>query len=184
MPQLTPTTTAISSNANPSNAANTVNFTATVTATGSTPTGTVTFTANSAAISGCSGLAVNGSGQAFCAATLGQGNNSIEASYTPTGNYGSSNGTMTQLVEVTPTQSSDTWCNSGGISAPGNAAGVQYPSFIHVSGYQAGATVSDVTVELKGATGPSGVNAYHLLVAPNGQNNLDFFDSTFAYEQP
>jgi hypothetical protein len=91
---------------------------------------------------------------------------------------------MSQLVEVTPTQSGNTWCNSKQIVAPGNSAGIQYPSVIHVSGYPAGATVSDVTVELEGATGPSGTSAFHLLVAPGGQNNLDFFDSAFAAIQP
>ncbi len=179
----TPTATSISSNANPSNASNTVTFTATVTSSGGTPTGTVTFTDNSTAIAGCSGKALS-SGQVTCSATLGQGNNDVEASYTPSGNFGASNATMNQLVEVTATQSGNTWCNTGGISAPGNSPGVQYPSVIHVpnTAYN-GATVSDVTVELKGATGPAGVNSYHLLVAPNGQN-LDFFDSTFSFNQP
>jgi len=177
------TTTVLSSNANPSNAAGTTIFTAAVSSSGGTPTGTVTFTSNSAAISGCTGKALSG-GEATCSATLGQGNNIIEASYTPSGSFGASSASMTQLVEVTPIQSGNKWCNGAQIVAPGNTAGVQYPAVIHVSGYQAGATVGgNLTVELQNATGPSGVNAYHLLVAPGAQN-LDFFDSTFADEQP
>jgi len=179
---LTSTTTTISNPTNPSIAGNPVTFTANVSAT-STPTGSVTFTSNGATI--CSSVGLNGSGQATCSTSaLGQGNNAIEASYTPTGNFGSSNATMTQLVEVTASQSGNKWCNSGQISAPGNSAGLQYPSFIHVTGYPNGSTVGgNLTVELVNATGPSGVNAYHLLVSPNGQN-LDFFDSTFSYNQP
>jgi len=179
----TPTTTVISSNTNPSNSSNAVAFTATVTSGSGTPTGTVAFTANGVTIPGCGANVLTG-GSATCSTTLGQGNNGIEANYTPSGGFGASNATMNQLVEVTPTQSGNTWCNSGQITAPGNSAGIQYPSVINVSGYPAGATVGgNLTVELMNATGPAGVNAYHLLVAPAGQN-LDFFDSTFAYQQP
>jgi len=179
----TPTTTVIGSNANPSNSSNTVTFTATVTSGSGTPTGAVTFTANGATIAGCGANVLSG-GQTTCTTTLGQGNNGIEASYTPSGGFGASNATINQLVEATPTQSGNTWCNSGQITAPGNSAGIQYPSVIHISGYPAGATIGgNLTVELLNATGPAGVNAYHLLVAPAGQN-LDFFDSTFAFQQP
>ncbi len=180
--EATPTVTTVSSSANPTNIADSVTFTATVTP--SDATGTINFTANTGTISGCGAKALSG-GQAQCTTTLAQGGNAIEAIYTPTGSFGQSSGSMTQVMEVTPTQSGNTWCNSSSIFAPGNLVGVAYPAVIHVSGYADGATVSDVTsVELEGATGPAGVNAYHLLVAPNGQNNLDFFDSTFSYNQP
>jgi hypothetical protein len=173
------TTTTIGSNGNPSNAANTVTFTATVTATGSTPTGTVTFMANSAAIAGCSGVALSG-GQAHCTASLGQGNNIVEASYAPSSGYGASNATMTQLVEVTPTQSGNTWCNSSSIAQPANGTPVAYPAMVHVSGYPNGTTVGNVTVLLNGASGTSGISNEFLLVAPGGgAHNLDFLDFAF-----
>ena len=180
--EATPTTTSVSSSANPTNISNSVTLTATVSSSGGTPTGTINFTANSTTISGCGAVAVSG-GQAHCTTTLSQGSNAIEAIYTPSGNFGQSSGSMTQLMEVTPTHSGNTWCNNNSISAPGNLVGVAYPSVIDVSGYAAGTTVSDVTVELEGATGPAGTNAYHLLAAPGGQN-LDFLDSGWAYIQP
>ena len=61
------TSTSIGSSANPTNASNTVTFTATVSATSGTPTGTVTFTANGIAISGCTGKTLSGSGTSLAA---------------------------------------------------------------------------------------------------------------------
>jgi hypothetical protein len=63
------TTTALSSNHNPSVSGQSVTFTATVTVNSpgaGTPTGTVNFTDGGVTITGCGSQAVNGSGQATC----------------------------------------------------------------------------------------------------------------------
>jgi hypothetical protein len=186
--QATTTTTTLSSNAsNPAfyaNSASSTSITYTATLNPSSATGTVTFQANGSTISGCSGVALSG-GVAHCSVSLAQGANSITAAYTPTGNYGQSDASMTQLVEVTPANpSGTTWCNNSLISIPGNDnPGLAYPSVIGISdsSYN-GKTVGNVTVELEGIQGLSnGINGQYLLVGPGGGSyNLDFMDAGFT----
>ena len=181
----TPTTTTLSSSqANPyTNTSQTVEssvtFTATVSGSG-TPTGTVAFTANGSAISGCNAVAVSG-GQAHCTTTLAQGYNSIDAAYTATGAFANSSGSMTQLVEEPATNpSGDTWCNNAPVSMVSGIP-LAYPDIIKVSNaaYN-GKTVGNVTVELEGATSADGMLDAFLLVAPGGGvYNLDFADVAF-----
>ncbi len=184
------TKTAVASSANPASYANSasgasVQLTATVTTNPSgqgTPTGTVAFTANGTTISGCGSVAVNGSGEAQCTASLAQGNNAIIASYTPTGSFVSSSGSMTELVEVTAAQSGDEWCSGSNspITMPQDSVPVAYPSVIAVSGY-GGATVGNVSVVLNGVTGqPSGISQQYMLVAPGGTHNLEFLDYSWG----
>ena len=88
----TATTTSLQSSGNPSAYGQTVAFTATVTPDNSPQaTGTVQFTANGAAIAGCSAVALSGAGLAQCStAVLPVGTNSIEAIYSGDSNYGGS----------------------------------------------------------------------------------------------
>jgi ribosomal protein S11 len=187
-----PTTTVLSSNANPATYANSassasVTFTATVTST-STPTGTVAFAANGSTIAGCGAVTLSG-GIANCATTLAQGNNAISASYSPSsGSFGPSSGTMTELVEVIAANTTgDTWCNNSLISDPlGGNPGMAYPSVIKIpSSAYPGKTVANVSVELEGVQGPvNGIEGQFLLVAPGGTKNLDFLDQGFDLPGP
>ena len=97
----TPTSTSLSSSANPSTAGNSVTFTASV--TGTAPTGSVNFTDNGSSISGCSAIALGGSGNTRTAAcstsSLSVGTHNIVASYVgDTGNAGSTSPTVSQSV--------------------------------------------------------------------------------------
>ncbi len=96
--------TAISSSVNPSTVDQSVAFTATVTASGGTPTGTVSFTANATAIAGCTALALNGVGTATCTtASLSATANTIAANYSGDANFSGSSGSLTQnVVKATP----------------------------------------------------------------------------------
>jgi hypothetical protein len=88
------TSTAGSSSVNPSNSGQSVTFTATVTSSAGTPTGTVTFKDNGVAISGCSNKPLT-SGQATCdTAALAPGNHPITADYSADSNFNTSTGTL------------------------------------------------------------------------------------------
>jgi ribosomal protein S11 len=186
----TPTTTVLSSSAaNPafyanSSSSTSITFTATVTSGSGTPTGSVTFQANGSTISGCGGVALS-SGVAHCTVSLSQGANAITAAYTPTGSFGQSDASMTQMVEVTAANASgNQWCNNSSISDPiSDAVGLVYPSVIVIpSTAYPGKTVADVSVELEGVAGPvNGIAGQFLLVAPGGgTHNLDFLEDGFS----
>jgi hypothetical protein len=172
------TATTISSSSNPLNAANTVTFTADVSSSGGTvDVGTVTFTSNGNEIPGCGSQTVSG-GVATCTTTFTQGLYSIGATYSGgTGFTSSSSGNLNQLVEGTTTnEGNNKFCNAGSIPIAELTTSSIYPSIIKVTGYGA-QTVSNVEVQLLDVTGK--VYAQHLLVAPDGTHNLDFFDSAF-----
>jgi hypothetical protein len=97
------TTTAVNGSPNPSLSNESVTITAAITVTapgGGTPTGTVNFKNGSTSISGCSAVAVDGTGKAVCTtSTLPRGNNSITAVYSGDANYvGSTSSSYTQTV--------------------------------------------------------------------------------------
>jgi Bacterial Ig-like domain (group 3) len=97
----TQTTTALTSNPNPSNTGQTVTLTANVTPVNSpAPTGTVAFTSNGAAISGCTAVAVNASGVAVCTTSFATAATfSLVATYSGDSNYtGSTSNTVSQVV--------------------------------------------------------------------------------------
>ena len=96
-----PSTTTLASSAAPSTFGSTVTFTATV--VGTAPTGTVTFAAGGATITGCSAVALAGTGNSKTAAcatsTLPVGTQSIVASYSGgTGNNASTSSPLSQLI--------------------------------------------------------------------------------------
>lgn len=91
----TATTVAVTSSANPSNIGGSVTFTATVTATSGTPTGSVTFfdgATNLGTVAVTSGVAT------FTTTALAGGNHTITANYAGTATFGSSSGSVTQNV--------------------------------------------------------------------------------------
>jgi Bacterial Ig-like domain (group 3) len=101
----TPTLTALTSSANPSAPGQSVTFTATVTATSGTPTGSVTFTDGSTTLA--SNVAVNASGVAtFTTTSLATASHSITASFTGTGTYTNSSGSLTQSVQTSSSTTS------------------------------------------------------------------------------
>ena len=98
-----PSTTTLASSLNPSTVGAPVTFTATV--TGTAPTGSVAFTDGGNAISGCSGVALTGSGNARTApcttSALGVGTHSIVAAYAgDAGNAASSSSPLSQVVNA------------------------------------------------------------------------------------
>lgn len=96
----TSTTTSLSASPNPAAAGTAVTFTARV--TGSSPTGTVAFSDNGATISGCSAVALSGSGNtrtAQCSTrALTVGTHSIGASYSGDSTNGASTSTLTEQI--------------------------------------------------------------------------------------
>jgi len=93
------TSTALVSSANPSNG-QAVTFTASVTPSSGTPTGTVLFQANGMTIAGCSAVALTGALTAACTTSaLPLGPSSIVASYSGSGTHAASaSATLVQTV--------------------------------------------------------------------------------------
>ena len=96
--------TTVTSTPNPSTFGDVVTITATVSPAGPpTPTGTVSFTSNGTAISGCTAVPLNSSRTAVCTTTgLAVGTDAIVATYSGDTNYSGSSGTLSQLVNPTP----------------------------------------------------------------------------------
>jgi len=96
------TTTAVTSSKPSPVSGETVDLTATITTSApGTPTGTVSFTSNGHAISGCSTLAVTATPpiHAVCTTSaLAVGNNSIVATYSGDSSYATSSGLLSQTV--------------------------------------------------------------------------------------
>src|ERR1019366_9652662 len=99
-----PSTTAVTSSPNPSTFGDVVTITATVGPAGPpAPTGTVSFTSNGIAISGCTAVPLTSSLTAVCTtSTLAVGTDAIVATYSGDANYSGSSGTLSQLVNPTP----------------------------------------------------------------------------------
>ena len=132
----TVTMTAVTSSPNPSTGGQQVTITATVSPSGPpSPTGTVGFTSNGTAISGCTAVTLS-SGEAQCiTSSLGVGTDAIVATYSGDNNYAGSNGPLTQIVNplaealqfiaVSPCRIVDTRNANGtfgGPAIPGNTA--------------------------------------------------------------
>jgi uncharacterized repeat protein (TIGR03803 family) len=98
------TTTTVTSSPNPSTFGEAVTITATVSPSGPpAPTGTVSFTSNGSAISGCTAVPLTSSLTAVCTtSTLAVGTDAIVATYSGDTNYSGSSGSLSQLVNPTP----------------------------------------------------------------------------------
>ncbi len=97
-------TASVTSSPNPSTAGEAVTLTATVSPAGPpAPTGTVSFTSNGTAISGCTAVLLSSSLTAVCmTSTLAVGTDAIVATYSGDTNYSGSSGSLSQLVNPTP----------------------------------------------------------------------------------
>jgi hypothetical protein len=114
------TTTALTATPNPSLTGATITFTAAL--TGSAPTGTVRFTDNGAAIAGCDGLALTGSGgtrSASCATNgLVTGTHAIVAAYSgDAGNAASTSATLSQVVNAPINGTNVALASNGGVAS-------------------------------------------------------------------
>jgi uncharacterized repeat protein (TIGR03803 family) len=98
-------TTTVTSTPNPSTVGQSVTATATIGPSGPPlPTGTVSFTSNGTAISGCSNVTLSNSLTALCtSSSLPTGTDMIVATYSGDANYGPSQGTVVQIVNPVPT---------------------------------------------------------------------------------
>jgi subtilisin-like proprotein convertase family protein len=162
------TTTAVTSSVNPSQTGSATTFTATVTSAGSPVTaGTVTFTDGATTIGGPA--TVDGSGQAaLTTSALAEGTHQITATYSGTGTFLTSNGTVSQVVDNATTVAGHTYCNTGALTIPALGPAAPYASHISVSGL--GGPITGVTAQLKGVTHTSPVDLDAMLVGPAGQN--------------
>ena len=97
-------TTAVTSSLNPSTFGESVTITATVSPAGPpAPTGTVSFTSNAVAISGCTAVPLTSQLTAVCTTSaLAVGTDAIVATYSGDTNYSGSSGGLSQLVNPTP----------------------------------------------------------------------------------
>ena len=126
------TTTTLASSTNPSTAGASVTFTATV--TGIAPTGNVNFTNGGVSITGCSAVALTGSGNTRTAAcstsTLAAGTRSIVANYGgDAGNVASASAALSQVVNG-GAQINVALAGNGGVASASStyaAAGYSFP---------------------------------------------------------
>jgi len=169
------TTTAVSSNNNPSFTAapgNSVTFTATVSSTSTVSEGTVNFTAGGTTIPDCGAQLVS-AGQATCTTTFAtEGDQSIEALYGGDANFGASDATLTQDVNDHTTVTGIDYCNTGTIALnnpPSTETGASpYPSEVFVSGVAG--TLTHLAVSLNGVSYSESQDIDALLVGPGGQS--------------
>ena len=143
-PTTTPTTTALATSINPSNWGSNVTFTATV--SGSSPTGTVSFSDGSTAVAGCSAVALAGSGNvrtaACTTAALATGTHSISARYSGNAsNAASTSGTLTQSVATTTTSTTNVALASAGATATASSG---YSPSLVINGDHLGLRTSGV----------------------------------------
>ncbi|MGA3213501.1 MAG: choice-of-anchor tandem repeat GloVer-containing protein [Terriglobales bacterium] len=171
--------TAVTSSLNSSIAGQSVTLTAVVSPAGPpTPTGTVGFTSNGTAISGCTGVLLSASRTAACATNaLAVGTDAIVATYSGDVNYAGSTGTLTQLVNpvataaqfvpVAPCRVVDTRGPAGPFGGPAIAGGT-FRSFAIPSGPCAGIPATAVAYSLNVTAVPPGPLGY-LTIWPTGE---------------
>jgi hypothetical protein len=145
------TATAVTSNANPASYEQTVTFTASVSGSGGTPTGTVTFTADGNAITGCgtNGVVSLSGGSAACASsalTAAGSPHAITATYNGDATYDPSSGSLANgqtvnkanvTVTTWPAASAITYGQSlanstlsGGAATPAGSFAFTSPAFV------------------------------------------------------
>jgi len=145
----TSSTTTLLSSQNPSTFGQSVTFTATVSGSGGTPTGSVTFTDTTAGQTLGSGTLVVGAGGAqatFTTATLAVGSHTIQASYGGDSNFSGSTVSLNQVVAKGTTTT--TLAASPNPSTPGQA--VTFTATVKPSG--SGTPTGTVTFKDGGTT--------------------------------
>jgi len=138
-PSLASASVGLSSSTSPSNVGDSVTFTATVSGSAGTPTGTVAFLDGSTAI--CSAAPLS-SGQATCAtASLAAGTHSITASYSGDGTYGASVSTaLSQTVNsASGTPVNVALASAGAVATASSSRSASYPPSAAINGDRSGA---------------------------------------------
>jgi hypothetical protein len=125
-----PTTTSLTSSANPANAGTSVVLTATVTGTG--PTGNVNFSEGGTALAGCAAVALAGGGNAPTAtctiSTLSVGSHAIVASYGgDAGNAGSSSNALLQVIDTASGGTNVALASAGAVALASSVFSPQFP---------------------------------------------------------
>jgi Bacterial Ig-like domain (group 3)/F5/8 type C domain len=167
-------TTTVASALNPSTLGVSVAFTATV--TGTSPTGTVTFTADGTTIAGCSAVALVGTGNtrtAVCAtAALTAGSHSIVARYNGDGsNPTSTSATLTQTVNAAPTGTNVALATAGATASASSTNSTGHPASAAINNERAGTNWGGGTGGWKDAT--ADVWPDWLQVNFNGSKTID-----------
>jgi subtilisin-like proprotein convertase family protein len=172
---LASTTTGLLSTQNPSFTSspnNSTTLTATVMSSGSPVTsGTVDFTDGGTTISGCGAASLSVSGQATCTTSFTtEGDHNLEAIYSGTTSFVTSQGTLTQEVDNHTVVSGNNYANTGALNIP-NSTGTPglasvYPSHVYVSGLSG--SVTDVEVSLNDINYPFAQDLDIMLVGPQG----------------
>jgi hypothetical protein len=175
------TTTTVTSSLNSSVFGQAVTFTATVAPeygrSAHSPLGTVAFTSNTTAVSGCSSVAVFSSVAQCTTTTLPVGTDTIVASYSGDSSHTASSGTLSQLVNpvpspvqfvaMTPCRVVDTRKANGPFGGPALTGGIAR-SFTIPSGPCTGVPVTALAYSLNVTVVPSGKLAY-LTIWPTGE---------------
>ncbi len=117
------TQTVLASSANPSSLGQAVAFTATVTATGGTPIGTVDFIADSKTVA--SGVSMQGGVARYSLDQLTEGKHSITAIYRPTPNSDFSDSTSPTLTQSVLNKTTTLLASSANPSSPGQSVTLQ-----------------------------------------------------------
>ena len=136
------TTTTLASTLDPSTVGASVTFTATV--TGVNPTGNVAFKDGANNISGCSGVALTGSGNSRTAqcttTTLTQGTHSITAVYAgDAGNLTSTSAALSQVVNAAAASTNVALAANGGVASASSTYGSGFAASGTIDGEVAGA---------------------------------------------
>ncbi len=170
------TTTTVSSSFNPSTYGQSISFTATVTANSGTPTGSVQFVVDGTNF-GSPVTLVSGSATSSSTATLLAGTHTVTASYSPTGSYQASSGTLTGGQVV----------NKAVLTVSANNAGMTYGGIVPTLTYsmtgfvgsdnQGNSTTGQPSLGTT-ATSLSPVGAYTITIA---QGTLAAVNYTFQF---
>jgi hypothetical protein len=136
-----PSTTTVVSSLNPSTVGTSVTFTATV--AGSNPTGSVVFKDGANAMSGCTAVALAGSGNsktATCSTSgLSAATHSITASYGgDAGNAGSNSATLSQVVNATASVNV-ALASNGGVASASSTYSTDFPVSAIINNVRTGA---------------------------------------------
>lgn len=172
----TPTTTSLTSSLNPSTYGSSVTFTAHVASTPPvTPpvpppvTGTVTFSYNGAAISGCTSVTLIASQATCTTSTLPVGTDVVTAKYS--GSATPSSGTVKQAVDkATPTI---TWANPAPITYPTALSGAQLDATASVAGTLTYSPPSGTVL-------PAGTQTLSVVFTPSTTTNYASTSATVA----
>jgi uncharacterized protein (TIGR03437 family) len=121
-----PTSTAVAPSLASPTYGQTETFTATITSAGGTPTGSVTFVDTITSTTLAGNVPVNGAGQASVSTSLlGAGGHTIQAAYTPSGNFaGSSNSTSITVQKAGLTVTANNQSKVYGAALPTLTAGI------------------------------------------------------------